>query len=105
MNIERGWAAVGVAVAVLAGCTSTAVRIGPKPREGYEVLGKTSGGACGLNLFGVIPIGVNSRTERAYADAVRRGGGLMDAELQTQWWVIPAAGVLLCTRVQGTEVR
>jgi hypothetical protein len=53
------WLAV---VSVLA-CTSNATVVGPKPRDGYEVLGRTQGSACGLLLFGVIPIGVNSRTD------------------------------------------
>ena len=99
--------AVGVImVTVVAGCTSTTARIGPRPPETYQMLGPTSGSACGLNLFGIIPIRVNDRTERAYAAAVKHGGtGLIDTKVQTQWWVIPLVGVKHCTVIQGTEIR
>jgi hypothetical protein len=95
-----------VAIVALLGCASTAVNVAPRPREGFEILGKTSGDACGLLLLGVIPLGVNSRTERAYQEALKHGGtGLIDTELQTQWWYIPLVGVLPCTLIRGTEVR
>jgi len=108
MRANTSWiVAVAITVAaVAAGCTSTRARIGPQPPEAYQMIGPSRGRACGLHLFGIIPIGVNSRTERAYASAVKHGGtGLIDTKLQTQWWVIPYVGILHCAVVEGTEIR
>ena len=65
MRANTSWiVAVAITVAaVAAGCTSTRARIGPQPPEAYQMIGPSRGRACGLHLFGIIPIGVNSRTE------------------------------------------
>ena len=68
-------------------------------------MGSTSGGGCGL-LFGFIPIAVNGRTERAYRQAVKDGGGtgVPDTTLTDSWYWTPI-GTLLCTRIEGTAIR
>ena len=61
---------------VFSGCSSKEVTIENKQPEKYEVLGKATGtgsGSLGLLATGYyfIPLGLNDRTERAYADAIR----------------------------------
>jgi hypothetical protein len=105
MRRTKAWLMLVTAV-VMVSCTSSPTLVGPKPRDGYEVLGRASGSGCGLALFGVIPLGVNSRTERAYQEALKRGGtGLIETELQNQWWWVPFLGLVYCTAIRGTEVR
>ena len=95
-----------IAVLATSACSSAPTMVAPNPGPHYEVLGKTHASACGFALFGFIPIGMNSRTERAYAAALKKGGtGLINTELQTQWWVIPLIGHIHCTQIRGTEVR
>jgi hypothetical protein len=98
--------AAAILLTAVAGCTSTGARIGPRPPEAFQIIGPTRGGACGLHLFGIIPLGVNSRTERAYSKALTHGGtGLIDTKVQTQWWLIPYVGILHCAVIEGTEIR
>lgn len=100
------WLAVVAVTTTTLACTSAPVMVGPNPEDGYKILGSASGSACGFALLGIVPLGVNSRTERAYANALKRGGtGLVDTELQTQWWWIPFFGMTYCTEIRGTEVR
>ena len=93
-----------------AGCSSQAALIGPRPPSDYEELGWVGEKACGFLLFGVIPIRMNSRTARAYGEASRaaqrRGATtLVNTGIQYQWWLIPLAGELHCTVIEGTAVR
>src|SRR5437870_8821044 len=84
--------------ALAVGCSSRHVRIGPAPPASYETLGPSEGSGCGLLLLNVIPIRVNSRTERACDNALQHGGtALIDTRLQYQWWIVPYLGTLLCT--------
>jgi hypothetical protein len=46
-------------------CTSQLTNIAPAPPARYAVAREGKGGGCGVLLFGLIPIGVNDRTERA----------------------------------------
>ena len=61
---------------VLSGCSSKEVTIENKQPLKYEVLGKATGtgsGSLGIGptAYNFIPIGLNDRSERAYADAIR----------------------------------
>src|SRR5213594_2224249 len=92
---------IGLVVGTL-GCASRATLVGPRPPSSVTLGEERSAGACGFLLFGVLPLGVNSRTERAYAGALEAGDqGLTDTELRYSWWLIPG-GVLLCSVVRGT---
>jgi hypothetical protein len=95
-----------VAVVVGMGCSSQAVRIGARPPDPYQTLGLRSGSACGLLLVDAIPIGVNDRVARAYADALRDGQGtaLLDPTIQNTWYWTPV-GNLLCVDIRGDAVR
>ncbi len=92
--------------ATICACTSGWVKVGPIPPTNYEVVGPSEGGACGLLLFDLIPIGVNSRTQRAYDEALnKKGTALIDTEIHHTWWWIPYLGDIHCTHVKGTVIR
>lgn len=74
--------------ALLVGCSSTDVRLVASPPEKPIKLGPAQGTASGVLIFGVIPIGINSRTERAYEDALKSVPGstvLTDVTLDELW--------------------
>ena len=98
------WACAALAIATM-GCASPPTLIGPRPPSPLQTLDERRGGACGFLLLGFIPIGVNSRTERAYAAALEPGDrGLADTELKYSWWLVPG-GILLCSVVWGVAYR
>jgi|GEM_PF-1704617 hypothetical protein len=108
VGAARRRAVLGLLCWTLAGCASEAVHLGPKPPPTYRSLGWSEGGACGLLLFDVIPIGVNGRTQAAYDEALRRSPGgtmLVDTAVNERWYFIPYVGEILCSDVVGTAIR
>ncbi len=94
------------ACSVVSGCASSPVTIGPRLPHEYRAVDRVRGGACGVLLFGVIPVGVNDRTERAYQQALAgRGRALADTQLEYSWYIIPAVGLLLCSDIEGKVVQ
>ena len=76
------------------------------PGKDYQTLGQGEGGAVGIMLFNLIPIGQNQRFERAYAEAVNSKGGdrLIDPVIKETWFF----GVILngyITEISGTVVK
>ena len=77
-----------------AGCSSTQVTIVPMPRPNAEKLGHvegSAGGALGVyaTAYYFIPMGLNSRTERAYQAALAKAPGataLTDVTIQENWY-------------------
>ena len=96
---------LGAIIAAVAGCSSNAVRVGPRPPDPYQVIGPAQGSACGVLLFDVIPLDTNSCVERAYGEAVAssRATTLIDTQVRDRWYFI-GIGQLLCTDVQGTAI-
>lgn len=97
---------------LISGCSSTAVSIANLPPANYEVLGQAKGSAHGsLGLFGtaynVIPMGLNSRVERAYSNALASVPGataLIDVKYQESWyWWIIATGRKVT--IEGTAIK
>ena len=96
----------------LSGCSSKKVTIEKAPPEKYEVLGKATGSASGsLGIAGTayyfIPMGLNSRTERAYVEAVQsvpNATGLINVTYSEDWfwWVI---GTNRTVTVTGDAIR
>ena len=82
----------------LAGCSSKFTTIQTAPPEKYEKLGPVTGTATGsLGVLGTayyfIPIGLNSRIDRAYKNALSKAPGatsLTDVTYEESWfwWVI-----------------
>jgi hypothetical protein len=114
MKIGRcGTALLPFAMGVLlAGCASDLTRVAPTPPQNYQKLGKTSGTACGslgllATAYYAIPMGLNSRVERAYADALAKVPGataLIDVTYQEDWaWFLIATS--RCVTVTGEAVK
>ncbi len=88
---------------LVCGCTSQPVQVAQRPTSGQQVGAVVRGQHCGVLLFGVIPAGTNTRTQRAYDEALGGHRGLVDTEIQESWYYI-GVGNLLCTTVEGKVV-
>ena len=83
---------------LLSGCASKFTNISPQVPAKYEKLGHVSGSGSGSigvisTAYNVIPMGLNSRVERAYEDALSKAPGatgLTDVTYQESWfwWII-----------------
>jgi hypothetical protein len=97
---------------IFSGCSSKEVTIENKQPAKYEVLGKAKGtGSGSLAALGTayyfIPLGLNDRQERAYADAIRSvpgATGLINVTYSEDWfwWVI---GTNRTVTVTGDAIR
>lgn len=98
--------------AFLVGCASGFTTIAPKPPEKYERLGHATGEASGsIGILGTayyfIPMGLNSRVERAYDAALKSFPGataLIDVTYEESWywWVI---GTNRTVTINGEAIR
>lgn len=96
----------------LGGCASNFTMVAPTPPVKYEKLGKATGTASGaLGVLGTayyfIPLGLNSRVERAYEEALKSVPGatsLIDVTIQESWfwWVI---GTSRNVTISGEAIR
>ncbi|MGH7898090.1 MAG: hypothetical protein ACREQQ_09065 [Candidatus Binatia bacterium] len=90
--------------ALLAGCsTSTSAR--PQALASRTSTAKVSGSACGLDLLDLIPIGVWTRRQRAYNDALAGAGAkalITPTVRDTRVDLVFAT--LKCSAVEGTAV-
>ncbi|MFT5835698.1 MAG: hypothetical protein ACI9RG_000591 [Sulfurimonas sp.] len=83
---------------LFSGCSSRNVTIAPILPEKYEVLGKAEGKASGslgiiATAYNFIPMGLNSRVQRAYDNAVNSvpgATGIINITYQENWfwWLI-----------------
>lgn len=97
---------------IVSGCSSHNVTIAPVQPAKYEVLGKAEGtgsGSIGLlaTAYNFIPLGLNSRVERAYEDAVQSVPGATDLINVTYqedwfWWII---GTARNVTIKGDAIR
>jgi hypothetical protein len=92
------------------GCASDPLKIpslqNRLQNQDYEVLGFGEGGAVGIMLFNLIPIGQNDRFVRAYEEAVASRGGdrLVDPVIKERWfWGFILNGYI--TEISGTVVK
>jgi hypothetical protein len=101
-EISHSFFIVFLLYALLTGCTSTDIRVVSAPPEKPIKLGPAQGTASGVLLLGIIPIGINSRTERAYKDALKNVPGsttLTDVTLDELWLYF---GIMLFQQVTIT---
>ena len=97
---------------LLSGCSSHNVTMAPAQPEKYEVLGKAEGtgsGSLGLlaTAYNFVPMGLNSRTERAYNNAVKSvpgATGLINVTYQEDWlwWLV---GTAINVTIKGDAIR
>lgn len=97
---------------LLAACSSGFTNVAPTPPTNFQNLGPTTGRACGslgvlTNYAYVIPLGLNSRVQNAYIDALNKVPGatsLINVTMQEDWfwWVI---GTARCVTVSGEAVK
>ena len=92
---------------LLAGCASDPFRI-PQPPTGKNCtpMNETEGGAGGMLVFGVFPAGKNGMVERAYSEALQKGGGdvLLNPVYEDRWAWTPV-GNLFFTTVKGQAAK
>lgn len=103
------------ASAMLSACSSGFTTIAPLPPEKYEIIGPTQGESVGsLGLLGTayyfIPMGLNSRVNSAYENALTNAPGstgLIDVTIEESWfwWVIGTARTVTISGVAIKEVR
>ena len=101
-----------VATILLGACEGGFTNVTPTPAAGYQRLGAATGSACGSlgilsTALNFVPMGVNGRVERAYADAVASVPGataLVDVTVQEDWywWLV---GTARCVTVTGEAVK
>jgi len=99
-------------VLLTGGCASGPTMIAPEPPAKYERLGPATGAASGsLGILGTayyfIPMGLNSRVDRAYDNAVASvpsATGLIDVTFDESWfwWVI---GTGRTVTISGEAIR
>ncbi|MHC5210871.1 MAG: hypothetical protein ACYTG2_09155 [Planctomycetota bacterium] len=94
------------------GCTSQWTTVVPRPPQDYETLGRATGTATGRMFFdgtalNFIPVGLNSRTEQAYRNALASVPGataLVNVTIQERWasWYLWSSKTVT---VSGDAVR
>lgn len=91
---------------VLAGCTGTPITSPHYDSSQYTVLGHSEASATGVMLFGVIPIGQNSRFVRAQKAAIdaKSGDGMINTQVQEKWfWAWVLSGYT--TKISGDVIK
>lgn len=100
---------------IIGGCASGPVMIAPEPPTNYERLGRAQGTATGSlgivsTAYYVVPMGLNSRVQRAYDDAVKSvpgATGLIDVTISEDWfwWLVGTGRTVTITGEAIREVR
>jgi hypothetical protein len=94
------------------GCTSQFVKVAPEPPQNFQSLGPAKGQACGslgllATAYYAIPLGLNTRVEKAYARALESVPGataLINVQVQENWyWYVLATA--RCVTVTGEAVK
>jgi len=100
--------ALGALACNVAGCVGQLTMVAPQPPPNRALTdaGPAEGSACGLLLLNVLPLGVNDRAARAYAEAVNatNAAALTDTSIEDRWYFI-LVGTLLCSDIKGRAVR
>jgi len=88
------------------GCASVPLEIPNAGKMDYEEIGEGVGSATGVMLFQLIPLGQNTRFQRAYQAAVdsRGGDALLNPTVSERWfWAYILNGYT--TTVRGTVIK
>lgn len=97
---------------LLGGCASGFTNVAPTPPKEYQRLGAATGSGCGslgilATAYYFVPMGINSRVERAYTHAVAsvpNATALVDVTIEEDWywWLL---GTARCVTVKGEAVK
>ena len=106
-------AMVIAAASLFLGCVSPVVMVAPEPPERYEVLGDAEGKACGhllltySSLYNVVPIGMNTKLERAHAAALASvpGATSLVNVIVSESYFTYLLGNAHCVKIQGQAIR
>jgi len=95
---------------LMIGCASKTMHVRTPPADfatSCKVLGAVDGSGGGLLLWGIFPLGVNGRFNRAYQEALGSMGGthLIDTKVVDHWYYIPFFGTVLSVRVEGNAIQ
>ena len=100
---------------LLSGCSSKITTLYKPPPEKYEKLGKVSGtgtGSLGVccTAYYVFPMGLNSRVEKAYNNALAQAPGatsLINVTYEESWfwWIIGTARTVTVTGEAIKEIK
>jgi len=92
--------------AASAGCVGTPVTFKSMPDNKYDATkGRTiTGSACGFQLLFIIPIRINDRYERAYAELLNDAGpGAYVTDINvSERWKYGLVGTAYCTDLKAT---
>ncbi len=95
-RLSRAAAGGALACLILAGCTTTPLRIPSESIRHDEIsLGAVDGSASSIVLFGFIPLGENDRFADAYQRALaqRPADRLIDISMyESSWWAYIVSG-------------
>ena len=89
------------------GCSSSDAQLVSRPPEKPTRLGPARGTASGVLLLAVLPFGVNSRTYRAYKDAlaqVPEATALTDVTME-EFWIYFGIGYFQQVIITGEAVK
>lgn len=89
------------------GCTSSDVQLVSRPPEKATKLGPARGTASGVLVFGILPFGTNTRTYRAYKDAIAQvpeATMLTDVAVE-EFWLNLGIGLFQQVIITGEAVK
>ncbi|WP_051082589.1 hypothetical protein [Uliginosibacterium gangwonense] len=96
----------------LQACSSAPVMVSPMAPQRFEKLGHAEGQACGAlgllaTAYYAVPLGLNSRVERAYDAALKSVPGatsLVNVSVKEDWaWALVVTA--RCTTVSGDAIK
>lgn len=106
------WLLVLTLMSLLSNCSSTSQIVYKTPPQKYERLGRVTGSATGslgllATAYYVIPMGLNSRVERAYERALLQAPGATSLINVTYdeswyWWLL---GTARTVTISGEAIR
>lgn len=112
MKLHLRTLTAALSIALLAGCSTTGSSPSPQqisrtstPIQRASSGGGASGSACGIEILDFIPIGIWSRTQRAYHAALSQAGAraLLSPKYSDHRIDLMVA-TLKCSAVEGTAV-
>lgn len=95
------------AAGLLTACAGSPVSLGTRVADVPVGESRTiTAEACGMQLLLFIPIGVNSRLERAYSSLQSQAGDAVITDVKVkERWIYRFVGTSYCTELQASAIR